>query len=424
MTPKPRAYQEAGIEKLAVALTHYRRAADFSDTGTGKTWKTAFILRGLNRQPIIVCPRIVVPAWEEALALVGVEPLEIITYDLARNGKSRFGRWKKKTKRVKVFEWKDVPADGVLVFDEVQYCKGQKTLNSKLLVAARQSQVPTLVLSATPAKDPTEMKALAYVLGLTRVPSMWWHWALDHGCYPGPMGGLEYAPLSNAMERIHRELEPIMDRVRKDEVPEFPEVDNQIQRIPLPKGETLDKEYHDYLETLKEDADTESVEALRIRQIIEHKKLSAILELCNLYVEGGNSVIVFLQFRKSIETLLKNLPDASVICGGIPERERNEMIAAFQENRTHVVLVQLQAGGAGVSLHDLHGRPRIALLCPTGSATLFYQATGRGHRDGAKSKMINKMLIAKGTREEKLVETLEQNRNSLHQLTDGDLIPV
>jgi len=421
---EPRPYQVAGVDRLANALTEYGRGADFSDAGTGKTFKTAFILRKLGRKALVICPRAVVTAWELVLDEAGIEGT-VTTYGLARNEKVPYGRWAVKTKRIQKYVWEGVPKDVVLVFDEVQQCKGEKTLNSKLLTAARQSGVPTLVLSATPATDPTEMKALGYVLGLYPSVKDWWFWAMRHGCKPGPMGGLVYDHSSGGMEKIGKQLVPILDKVRTMDVPEFPAVDNQVLIIDLPKGETLDEEYRALLQTLQDEAEEESVEALRIRQMIEHKKLSTLKEMALEYMSEGNSVVIFLQYSRSIDILEEQLGDLFTVYHGrlnFADREANKN--NFQSNQKRGILVQIRAGGMGIGFHDIHGgHPRISLLCATGSADLFYQASGRTPRDGAKSKSIVKMVIAAKTPEMGLRKTLEAKCNSLHELTDADLIP-
>ena len=421
---EPRPYQIPGIQKIKSALVNYHRAADFSDAGTGKTFKAALALKDLNRYAIVICPRAVVTAWEEALAACGVRG-EVWTYGLARTERIPYGRWAVKTKRIKKYAFDNVPNDAVLIYDEVQNCKGPATQNSKLLIAARQSKIPTLVLSATPASSPAEMKALGYVLGLYPTPSDHYFWALNHGCKKGVMGGLEYDPESRRLEKIYHDLEPLTDRVRIADVPGFPECDNQTQIIDLPKGKSLDDDYLELLKSLENDAEEESVASLRLRQQIELKKLQPIADLAKEDMERGNSVVIFLRFHKSIDILKDTLgEDAVTFHGGLSDSERTKNHKLFQDNKRHSIIVQIQAGGAGVGFHDIHGeRPRRSLLCAVGSANLFYQASGRIPRDGAKSKSINRMLVAAKSPEMQLLKTLNENRHALHQLTDADLLP-
>jgi superfamily II DNA or RNA helicase len=269
------------------------------------------------------------------------------------------------------------------------------------------------------------MKALGYVLGLYPSVKDWWFWAMRYGCKPGPMGGLVYDHSSGGMEKIGKQLVPILDKVRTMDVPEFPAVDNQVLIIDLPKGETLDEEYRALLQTLQDEAEEESVEALRIRQMIEHKKLSTLKEMALEYMSEGNSVVIFLQYSRSIDILEEQLGDLFTVYHGrlnFADREANKN--NFQSNQKRGILVQIRAGGMGIGFHDIHGgHPRISLLCATGSADLFYQASGRTPRDGAKSKSIVKMVIAAKTPEMGLRKTLEAKCNSLHELTDADLIP-
>ena len=53
-----------------------------------------------------------------------------------------------------------------------------------------------------------------------------------------------------------------------------------------------------------------------------------------------------------------------------------------------------QAGGTGLSLHDVNGEhPRVSLISPSFSAIDLKQALGRIHRAGAKSPAVQKLSL-------------------------------
>ena len=54
----------------------------------------------------------------------------------------------------------------------------------------------------------------------------------------------------------------------------------------------------------------------------------------------------------------------------------------------------IQAGGVGVSLHDLHGgHPRMSIISPTWSGQDLKQVLGRIHRAGSKTPAIQKIVF-------------------------------
>ena len=88
-----------------------------------------------------------------------------------------------------------------------------------------------------------------------------------------------------------------------------------------------------------------------------------------------------------------------------------------------IILVNIAAGGAGLNLHDLNGNfPRLALICPSYSAVLMRQSTGRIWRDSAKTKSIQKIVFVANTVEEEVCKSVNQKLENLDLLNDGDLI--
>jgi superfamily II DNA or RNA helicase len=86
-------------------------------------------------------------------------------------------------------------------------------------------------------------------------------------------------------------------------------------------------------------------------------------------------------------------------------------------------LVNTAAGGAGLSLHDLNGKyPRMAIISPTPSAVNLRQVLGRIHRDGAKSKALQKIVFAANTEEEDVCENVKKKLHNLDIINDGDLL--
>ena len=103
------------------------------------------------------------------------------------------------------------------------------------------------------------------------------------------------------------------------------------------------------------------------------------------------------------------------------ERERN--IEDFQSDKQRIILVNVKAGGSGLSLHDLNGTyPRIALISPTPSAVDLRQALGRIHRDGAKSKALQKIIFVANTEEEDTCERVKLKLEHLDTINDGDVM--
>lgn len=389
---------------MRTALTAHGVVADASDTGTGKTYKVLSVARALGRPVAVVCPKAVIPEWRRLAGLFGV-PCEVINYEMVRTGKTGLGRWAVKGK---VFEW-TLPPNSLLIFDEAHNCGGQKTQNSKLLIAARRQRIPAALLSATLIANPLKAYAIGYALRLHNLTD-YWQWAGRHGVKKG-FFGMEWQPGPHAesiMQKIRTAIGPRFTRIRKADVPNFPQ--NQI--IPT----YVDTEASAELEQLVGDY------SVGARQIVELAKVPSMDAMAKDLVEAGHNVVIFVNFVATLEALRERFPQAGVIRGGQGSTERGEAINRFQHNAEPVLLVMSQAGGTGLSLHDLHGRPRAALISPGWSAVEFLQVLGRIHRAGALSPALNYILFAPTVPVERRIRNqLEQKLHNLASLNDHDL---
>jgi len=97
-------------------------------------------------------------------------------------------------------------------------------------------------------------------------------------------------------------------------------------------------------------------------------------------------------------------------------------VLRFQEDKTRICLCMIQAGGVGLSLHDLNGKyPRTTLITPTFSARELKQALGRTPRMNGLSKCIQKIVYAAGTVEAKACAAVRGKLDNISALNDGDL---
>ena len=152
-------------------------------------------------------------------------------------------------------------------------------------------------------------------------------------------------------------------------------------------------------------------------------KIPLLADMVADLVDEGKSVAVFLSFKASLAALKAALKIPAVeIHGDIKPNDREAHRLAFQRNEVRVILLTIQTGGVGMSLHDLHGgHPRVSLITPTYNAVHLKQALGRTPRDGAKSKSIQRILFAAGTVEEKACKSVRKKLDNIAAINDGDL---
>lgn len=464
---KLRDYQRLPTTQIVAGFDAYTFVLDGSDMGAGKSYCAMATCRQRGLQPVIICRKAAFSAWKKVAAYFGFSDPVISNYEFVRTGKSPLGTWTKKTLKAKpgarprvieVFEW-TLPAGSMLILDEIHWCSGVRTQNSELLTSAAYQRVPTLGLSATAADSPLKMRALGYALGLHHGRDFD-EWAYKHGCEKGQWG-LEFncgisrgklfawsgkdevtgksifevrpevqkeldAKRREVMGRIHQQIYGAGRgvRIRIDDVPGFPEVEIVPHLMNFDTTRDIQNAYAELqaeLASLKRSADR--LAAMRIaHKKIELLKVELVAEEVNELAEQGYSVPVFTNFTDSLKKLADLCKTDCLVYGDQSDSDRNRSLEEFQSNKKHKIVLNNQAGGESIGLHDLLGeRQRISYLFPTFWAIAFRQCTGRTRRDGALSKSIIRVAFAADTVEENAYESTKAKCDRIDTLNDGDL---
>lgn len=431
-----REWQVPLVAQLCSALKQNHSAIDGSDTGAGKTYVATAAARELKLKVGVVCPKSVISAWKKVISKhFKMKEVFVLNYESVKTGKYKnIGTWKtvSRTSNRQFFEW-NLPKDTLLIFDESHRLKGQGTQNSEIAIAAKKQKYHILCCSATNAINPLELKATGFILGLYK--KGWPQFLRDHDCKKGRFGW-EFGGDKAILKKLHADLFYTRGvRVRKEDIKGFPECEiiAESYNIDDTSEKEIKKVYAEMgreLKTLKIKCKSTAewkinamVVQLRARQKAELLKVPLFVEMVEDSLEDGMSVAVFLNFSDTIRALSKRLNTKCIVWGENKGSERDNNIEDFQADKERVILVNVQAGGAGLSLHDLNGNfPRIALISPTPSAVNLRQALGRIHRDGAKSKSMQKIIFVANTEEEDTCERVKQKLENLDTINDGELL--
>lgn len=465
-----RPWQEKAVPYLLGSLGKHGAAADLSDPGTGKTYTACEIVKQLGKATLVVSPKVVLPAWHKVAAHIGTE-LDAQNYEKLRTGRTPYGEWKREGKqRRDRFHWhKGIE---LLIFDEAHRCAGWQNnkytnaagekvsrppLQSEMMMAAKRQRIPSLLLTATLADSPLELKGAGYLLGLhdgderndtlatfhNRVDPFF-NWVRRHGCKEGGFQQLEFqgtaAEKLAHMTRIHNSILPDKGvRVRIADLGDaFPEtqITAELYQAGSPaKVNALYKEMADAIAALEQHAkenhknpEAPLTKLIHARQEVELVKVPIFVEMAQDAMAQGQSVAIFVNFRQTAEELCRRLKTDCVIDGSqVGERgarERQANIDAFQSNRSRIIICINTAGGIGISLHDLYGdHPRLALISPGYSAKDLRQVLGRVHRSGGLTKSLQRIICLAETVEELVQKALSLKLDCLDALVDGDLTP-
>jgi SNF2 family DNA or RNA helicase len=293
-----------------------------------------------------------------------------------------------------------------------------------------------------------KVASFKYIANMTGiVPEHKWNdWAKQNGLIEieGARGKYKNHNVKKADAKEYRSLTETKDlvqiskflfpkygyRVRKNEIPDFPEVQNIALLV---QTKNIDKQNLEFKKLMQKIMDLKAkkgkdmqaqilVLRLRYRQLAELNKIDTLVDLARNHRLNGHRVVIFVNFTETLLELSKKLKTNCLVYGDQKDEQRSENIRRFQGDLEPYIILNLQAGGVGISLHDLHGRwSRVALICPSDNARQLVQAMGRIHRAGAKSKAINYLLYAENTIEEKIYKNVLSKIDNINAFNDGDL---
>ncbi len=428
-------------------------ALDQSETGTGKTYVAAAIIREMNRPAFIVCPKSVKNQWEKILTKFGVKAT-IINYEKLGRGNTPYMKWVKgpdlmrpwvETAKVD-FPMFRLPQHSLVILDEGHRCKGSDTSNSMMMIALAVQGYKVLVSSATIATTPLEMKAVGYLAQLHKLYNFSDFCRLHGAKWVGRWGAMTFdmasAEVAKSMQLLHEHLFNIRkcsSRLKTEDFgDDFPETHIVADAYDLGAMEAKCQAVYDDMEAelakLEERSESYSEHIFAIimeaRRKAELCKVPLFVEMIEDLFDEGKSVAVFLNFTESIQAVSKRLSKSKklnkhvgFLMGGQTDNVRQQAIDDFNADKKRILLINIAAGGTGVSLHDLNGKfPRASLISPNYSAYQLVQAVGRVWRQGGLTKSYQRIVFAAKTIEEQACQRVQFRINNLSALNDNDMM--
>lgn len=438
-------FQITHVDNIVRIIQNNKTILDASDTGTGKTYTAIASCKMLGFRPIIICPKSVITSWTKVCKYFELQPQYIVNYETLRMGKyydSFRNRvlcpdivvdiQKNKDKIVEkiTYTW-SVDDNTIFIFDEAHKCSNLETNNGQILYAAKLTDKPIMVLSATIADYPDKFKLFSWILNFIE-PSFANDKQLNYNKYMDLVNKW-FARDPKPMIRIHNMLYPNRaSRMRIDALGDlFPETQITAEAYNMGKNREQEIEYQykiiaDELDNLQDktvkDKSNSLVKILRAHQRIEILKVPTFVELANNFVENNYHVVIFVNFTQTLKLLSSMLNTKCLIYGEQTQDERDKAIELFNSNKANYIVCNIKAGGVGISLHDIHGgHPRASIISPTWSSIDLVQALGRIHRAGGKSKSLQRIIYAANTVEEQIADKLRNKLDNLNNINNGDL---
>ena len=441
------------VQKLVDSLYLNGHAVDMSETGTGKTYAAAAVIREMNRPFAVICPKSVIHQWEKILTSFKLKAVTVIGYEKICRGNTKWLKWKKLPDPTHPYQenaTRELPhfkfdTNTLVVVDEGHKCKGTDTSNSWMLVALKLQGYKVLVSSATVATSPLEMKAFGFMTNLHALYNFR-DFCRVHGAELLPQyGAMTFNLASTAAREAMLSLNEYLfettkcaSRMRVEDFgKEFPESHIVAEAYDLGSNESKIQSVYDEMDyelaKLEEKSENYSEHIfavmMKARRKAELCKVPLFVDMIEDLYDEGKSVVLFVNFADTVSAVVNRLnkvkkfkDSVGYIVGGQTDKQRVDDINAFQADQKRILIVNIAAGGTGVSLHDLNGKyPRASLISPNWSAYNMRQALGRVWRLEGKTKSYQRIVYAAKCIEENICHRVKHKLNCLDTLNDGDL---
>ena len=141
-------------------------------------------------------------------------------------------------------------------------------------------------------------------------------------------------------------------------------------------------------------------------------KVETFLNIVNELKANNHRALVFSQFTSHLALIRQALDQAGIsylyLDGSTPIRQREQLVAQFQEGTSLLFLISLKAGGLGL---NLTAADFVIHMDPWWNPAVEDQATDRAPRIGQNREVDVYKVVAKGTIEERIVALQEAKRD-------------
>jgi len=306
-----------------------------------------------------------------------------------------------------------------VIADEVQAVGNPKAKRSKAFLELVKDR-GVVALSGTPARTcPAQLFTVLHALDPKTFPDQWRY--LQRYCDPQNNGfSTTYKGSTNA-EELHSRIRPLGIRYTKDDV--LKDLPDRVY-CPVLMDCTVSDEYQEAQDRIL-GMQGHSPGQIRERlgaltaSAFELKK-DAVIDWIREFLDTGEKLVVFGWHIAVLDYLEMHLGKRCVrVSGGVSKEAREHAVRRFvNDDECRVFLGNIQAAGVGIDgLQAVCSNVAFVELC--WSPADLDQAESRLHRLGQKSSVNVYYLLASGTIDTVMAETLESRKNALRVVVDG-----
>lgn len=332
-----------------------------SEMGTGKTLVSILVGESIDTPKLVICPESLRLNWKKEILMANNNADVDI---LLSNETPHFGKdWTIVGYKTADKFLANLKGFQCIFIDEVHNCKavnnwGKPTSKrAKAILDIANEAEYCYLLSGTPM--PSHNKDLFNILKMLKCEEFDFNnqWAFknyaDKFCDPkDTYWGKDYSGNSNSTE-LHKILSNLMVRRLKKDV--LPNLKKQRQFIPIePK---FKKDYKDIEDRLYYPIGNDTYMGLAMtgRAILSQYKVDTAIELAESLINADESVVLVTNFNETADKLKDHFKDDCVeIRGGMSDIDKDISIEAFQKKISKICILNMEAGGVGITLTAAH----------------------------------------------------------------------
>lgn len=400
--------QLSHVDEIKQKILLNNRYLDTSKTGSGKTDTAIMACKLLNMEPLVITTKINIEYWKKKMNDYKLKYYGISNYELLRYFKYYYND--KKTAIPFIDDKYNINIHllpQIIIYDEVHKCKNINTQNGAILYnLSAIKHLNILCLSATTNDLQSQLVFLGYILKMYN--------SIDEG----KKYLIEQSKNDkNIMLTFNKLMYPnYAGMIKQQENKTF---QNKIyaNAYECENDELILKEYELINNEKNKEIKRSSIK--KIHQKIEILLLPIFLKL--IKDNPNKSIVVFLNFTKSIEILSKQLQCDCLIYGKIPMNTRLNNLKLFNDNIKKLIICNIQCAATGINLQDIHGNnERISLISPSLSTQDLLQALGRINRFGTKSETEQFIIFSNCKYGIGMCNIIRDKINNIGLLNDGE----
>lgn len=346
-----------------------------------------------------------------------------------------------------------------IIADEAHYAKNPKAQRTKSLVAIAEKVPHVVLLTGTPIKNVVvELHTLLAALD----PQTWGTRKAFGEAYAAkqkktPGGGTNYEGVKDTDALRLRLACSTIRRLKEDALKDLPAKERVYFEVPLKAGQRAeyDQAEEDFLEwyegavedrvraallaegidpssasaSAREQAQERAAAALNaqaivklgeLRRVVGRAKVAPAIELAKRLIAEGENIVIFAVHKPVIAEITKALTAAGIpygkIAGDTPQKERGDIVRAFQAGQLRAVVAS-EAAKEGITLTRAANTLFVERFWTPADEQ---QAEDRIHRIGQKRPVVITYLHVPDTVDDRMDEIIRKKRAIVAQVLGDD----